>query len=164
MSYQENKSYVEKQFSAFGTANQDGHKYTIQIKGIDVGTNWLSIDENQLQAIKQIIIGEQPKEKAVTLLLSDARGQYIPRDLISDDHGQSVNLKNCEIWHIDENDATDLLDPENESYLDTWDRVLFNSYAEIAGDIFTLHQDGDLWAVCVERMTEEEKKNFGFID
>ena len=164
MTYKQNKQYVENQFSAFSSAKQDGHKYTIQIKGIESSTNWLSIDEKQLQAIKQILIGEQPKANAVTLLLSDQRGQYIPRDLISDDHGETVNLKNCEIWHISENDATELLDPENEFYWDTWERVLTSAYAEIAGDYFTLHQDGDLWAVCIERMTDEEKKNFGFTD
>ena len=30
------------------------------------------------------------------------------------------------------------------------------------GDIFRLHQDDDLWAVCSEKMTMEEKENFGF--
>ena len=164
MSYANNKNYVEKQFSEFSEAKQDGHKYTMQIKGSQASTNWLSIDESQLQAIKHILIGIQPKENAVTLLLSDQRGQYIPRDLISDDHGESVNLKTCEIWHIKREDAECLLNPENDFYWDTWEQVLNTAYAEIDGDKFTLYQDGDLWALCFERMDKEEKQNFGFDD
>jgi len=162
MTYAQNKNYIESQFKDFSIANNDGFKYSLQIKGKNTATNWIGIDESQLQAIKHILIGEQPKENAVTLLLSDERGQYIPRDLISDDRGQTVNLKNCEIWHIKESDATELLNPENEYYWDTWTDVLDSAYAVIAGDKFTLHHDGDLWALCLERMTDEECENFGF--
>jgi len=162
VTYAQNKNYIESQFKDFSITNNDGFKYNLQIKGKNTATNWIGIDESQLQAIKHILIGEQPKENAVTLLLSDARGQYIPRDLISDDHGQTVNLKNCEIWHIKESDATELLNPENEYYWDTWTDVLNSAYAVIAGDKYTLHHDGNLWALCLERMTDEECENFGF--
>ena len=104
------------------------------------------------------------KLDAVTLLLSDARGQYIPRDFISDDYGQSVNIETCTIWHIKPEDAEDLLDPENEFYWDTWENVINRSFAEIDGDRYTLYSYNDLWAICYGRMTDEEKNSFELED
>ncbi len=48
----------------------------------------------------------------------------------------------------------------DDLYWDTWERVLNNAYL-IEGEYrFTLHQDGDLWAICPELMTELEKLYF----
>jgi hypothetical protein len=48
----------------------------------------------------------------------------------------------------------------------TWERgtdVLSNaSYTDDKGNVFTLYQDGDLWAICFDKMTDGEKENFGF--
>jgi hypothetical protein len=85
------------------------------------------------------------------LLLSDARGVYIPRDF-----AEGFDLT---AWHIDF-DVSALFDLEGDFYWDTWERVLNNAYL-IEGEYrFTLHHDGDLWAICPELMTELEKLHF----
>ena len=91
--------------------------------------------------------------KGCQLLLSDARGVYIPRDF-----AEGFDLH---AWHIDF-DVSALSDPESEFYWDTWERVLNNAYYFNAeGNRFTLWQDGDLWAICPELMTELEKYHLG---
>ena len=86
--------------------------------------------------------------KGCQLLLSDQRGVYIPRDF-----AEGFDLKS---WHIDF-DVSALSDPESELYWDTWERVLNNAYL-IEGEYrFTLWQDGDLWAICPNLMTDIEK-------
>lgn len=71
------------------------------------------------------------------LLLSDARGQYIPRDfaeLYADEFGVSAE------------DRAILADPENEWYWETWQSVEQNATAtDIHGNVWRLHQSGDLW-------------------
>ena len=95
----------------------------------------------------------------VILLLSDSRGIYIPRDF-------SLHFKFGEDgWQgISEDDREVLSDPENEWYWETWDSVLGNAhyFDKPSGKVYHLHQDGDLWAVCYDRMTDEEKLNFGW--
>ena len=91
----------------------------------------------------------------VQLLLSDARGVYLPRDFID-------NFNLCQ-WHIKEDYQDILSNPNNEFYWDYWDEVINNAYfIDEVGNKWVLLQDGDLWAICYELMTEEEKLNFGF--
>jgi len=92
----------------------------------------------------------------VEILLSDARGIYIPRDFI-----QGFDLTK---WYgISESDVEILQDPDNEFYWDAWKNILNNAeYKHSDGRVFTLHQDGDLWLICYDHMTDEEKSNFGF--
>lgn len=86
------------------------------------------------------------------LLLSDIRGVYIPRDF-----AEGFDLK---AWHIDF-DVSALSDPEGEFYWDTWERVVSSAFLfDAEGNRFTLWQDGDLWAICQELMTELEKLHF----
>lgn len=78
------------------------------------------------------------------LWLSDARGQYIPRDFAQSfkDRDKNVSGVSAEEWAI--------LDagPDHEWYWETWDDVCNNaSVTDDAGVKFTLHQDGDLWLV-----------------
>lgn len=99
------------------------------------------------------------KLDAVNLLLSDARGIYIPQNFI-----EQFSL---ELWHIDANSwaAKECANPENENYWDAWSDILDQAfYTDSEGNKFTLYQDGDLWALCFERMTRDEKQNFGFED
>ena len=95
----------------------------------------------------------------IILLLSDARGIYIPRDFAQDfdfdaDGWQGVSAE----------DRAILSDPENDWYWETWDKVLGNAYYidEVSGWVYHLHQDGDLWALCFPQLTDEEKRNFGW--
>lgn len=92
----------------------------------------------------------------VEILLSDARGIYIPRDFV-----QGFDLTRWE--GISESDIEILQDPENEWYWDSWESVLNNArFTADDGRVFSLWQDGDLFAICYEEMTDEEKHNFGF--
>lgn len=94
------------------------------------------------------------KFNAVVLLLSDARGVYIPRDFTDFDMSK---------WHINNRLCEDLQDPTDEQYWYTWESVLNSAYyVDECGNKFELYQDGDLWAICYDKMTNEEKINFGF--
>lgn len=89
--------------------------------------------------------------QAIELLLSDARGIYIPRDFT-----QICDLK---AWHI-KGVKRALSKPENENYWDTWQHVLDNAYFTKDGYTWRLYQDGDLFAICDELMTDNEKLEF----
>jgi hypothetical protein len=96
------------------------------------------------------------KESAVILLLSDARGQYIPRDFANEIRREFVTGVEADEWEILE------AGPEHESYWDVWDDVCTSAVITLAGDEYRIHQDGDCWLLCYERMTAEERSNFGF--
>lgn len=91
----------------------------------------------------------------ISLLLSDCRGIYIPRNFVQ-------NFDLCQ-WHIKEDYQDILSNPCNEWYWDSWSEVMNNAYfIDKSGNKWYLWQDGDLWAVCYELLTEEERTNFGF--
>lgn len=95
------------------------------------------------------------KFEAVVHLLNDARGIYIPRDFV-----QSFDLNK---WGLYKDHEAILSNPEDEFYWDEWNMVLDNAkLIDDAGNEFRLYQDGDLWAICYDRMSSEEKKSFGF--
>ena len=72
------------------------------------------------------------------LLLSDARGRYIPRDFVelyADEFGVSAE------------DRAILADPEHEYYWDTWSTIEQTHTATDAhGNPSRLYHSGDLWA------------------
>lgn len=91
----------------------------------------------------------------ISLLLSDSRGVYIPRDFV-----QNFDL---EKWHVKEDYRDVLSSPDNEWYWDAWDEVMSIAYfLDDSGNKWQLWQDGDLWAVCYELLTDEERVNFCF--
>ena len=93
----------------------------------------------------------------VQLLLSDSRGIYIPCDF-----AECFDLNQ---WNIDSKYIQRLSSPYDDFYWDNWEFVLNNAYfIDDKGNKWHLWQDGDLWAICPELMTEEEKSNFGFED
>ena len=94
------------------------------------------------------------KLKAINLLLCSERGQYIPRDFANE----------CDFIAMGISEETaQQLEPENEFYWDVWSDVLSTAqYTDDDGNIYRLHHDGDLWLICYELMTNEEKSNFGF--
>jgi len=98
---------------------------------------------------------------AVTLLLSDARGIFIPRDFVN--HG--VMIDSSKSWGLNDENADhwkDAQNPDSEGYWEAWDWILHNArYTDKQGNVYHLYQDGDLWALCYDRMTDEEKVNFG---
>ena len=96
--------------------------------------------------------------QAVELLLSDARGIYIPRDFVTD--------FDLEAWGLDPDGwAVEICkDPEHEDYWEAWEQILWHATYTKDGYVWKLCQDGDLWALCDQLMTDEEKQNFGFED
>lgn len=83
------------------------------------------------------------------LLLSDARGIYIPRDF-AELYGE----------YLSEEQKFILAHPEDDSYWDVWAEVVDNVEIDIDGKVYRLHQDGDLWAYRLEDMTLEQQFNF----
>lgn len=88
------------------------------------------------------------------LLLNSARGTYIPRDFV--EQFDLTKWKN-----IDAEDVAILHDPDHPDYWEAWDNVLqYATHTDAEGFEWHLWQDGDLWAVCDARMTDEEYLNF----
>lgn len=97
---------------------------------------------------------------AVTLLLSDARGIYIPQNFVESclepKEGHWTGVAD---WARGECAAG----PDTDGYWDAWDDILNRAiYHAPNGDEFRLYQDGDLWLLCFEKMSAEERENFGF--
>ena len=81
----------------------------------------------------------------VILYLSDARGQYIPRDFARDTKRECIS-------GIDPADLDYLAEgPDQEHYWDTWDAILSNAIitSPDTGVQYTVQQDGDCWLVPV---------------
>ena len=94
----------------------------------------------------------------VALLLCDSRGVFIPQHFVT-----QFDLTKWEGIKQDDIEALKA-GPEHEHYWETWDDVTSNATFTHNGNVWRLHQDGDLWACCFELMTDEEKTNFGFND
>lgn len=92
---------------------------------------------------------------AVALLLDEWRGINIPRDFV-----QHFDLS---LWTgLNSEDIEACQDPENEWYWEGWNNILDNARYEENGHVWTLYQDGCLWALCEELMSSEELENFGY--
>lgn len=91
--------------------------------------------------------------KSIILMMSDSYGVYIPQNFIRD--------IDRDAWHVSPENAA-ILDtgPDVEYYWETWDDVLGSAYYVDGNNKYTLHQDGDLWALCPELMSNEEYENF----
>ena len=90
------------------------------------------------------------------LLLSDARGVYIPRDF-----AEIVRAGMSWEGHDPDDIAILLEGPDAEHYWDAWDAVMNDiSFVDSKGNSWHLWQDGDLWLFCEDVMTDEEFKNF----
>ena len=91
--------------------------------------------------------------QAIEIYADSNRGVYIPQ-FFADTRADG--------WHgiSEENDAILKDGPDNEWYWDTWVTVLANAYyLDDKGNKYTLYHDGDLFVICYEKMTEEEKTN-----
>lgn len=99
--------------------------------------------------------------EAVSILLSDARGIYIPRDFVQGFDVREWGLpKHPDDWAIE----ICASGPDTEDYWEAWDSILNEAKYCKDGHVWRLHQDGDLFAICYELMTDEEKKNLGLED
>ena len=92
----------------------------------------------------------------IQLLLRDAHGIYIPKLFLE-------SFLSFKVWGLLKSDFKVLRNPDNEYYWDKWDTCLNNAeHIDNDGNKWHLWQDGDLWAICPDLMTDEEKHNFGF--
>jgi len=98
------------------------------------------------------------QDPAIILFCDSASGRYIPQRFAAEIMPQYLH-------GVTQDQLDELADPDSEWYWDTWHTVLDNARViGVNGENYTLHQDGDLWLVDFDRMTEEEKNNFGFND
>mgnify|MGYP000353744861 CR=1 FL=1 len=91
------------------------------------------------------------------ILFSDSsRGVYIPKHFAEDVKRQYVTgIDLSELDYLLDNDYCD------DNFWDHWIYVLNNcTVTDDDGNVYSLYQDGDLWLVCDELMTDEEKENF----
>ena len=83
------------------------------------------------------------KKPEVLLWLSDARGQYIPRDFAC-----SFANRDATVSGVTNEDWQALsAGPEHHWYWETWDSVCDNARITIEGTVYTIYQDGDCWLV-----------------
>ena len=95
---------------------------------------------------------------AVVLFSDSSRGDYIPRHF-----AESID-RNCvdTIKHGKQLDFLANANPyETEAYWDTW-QIILDKLVITTDDeaVYVLHHDGDLWALNLEAMDDEEKRNF----
>jgi hypothetical protein len=89
----------------------------------------------------------------IEILISDHWGVYIPKHF----------SENFILWDGVSDADREILEsgPENELYWDVWDSVTRDAtYTDSEGNVWRLHQDGDLFAYCEPLMTDEEYYNF----
>lgn len=80
------------------------------------------------------------------LYLSDARGQYIPRDFAQQ------TIREC-VTGVDQTDWDTLLaGPDHEWYWEAWNSVCNDAIVTDpkSGQAYRIHQDGDCWLIPVE--------------
>ena len=92
--------------------------------------------------------------QAINLLLSDCRGVKIPQDF--------YNNFDLEKWHIKKSYfLNNLNNYSSENYWNAWEEVLNGAYyLDDNGNKFVLYQDGDLFGICYEIMTDSERLEF----
>ena len=92
--------------------------------------------------------------QAINLLLSNCRGVKIPQDF--------YNNFDLEKWHIKKSYFLNSLNEvHSENYWSAWEEVLNNAYyLDDDGNKFVLYQDGDLFGICYEIMTDSERLEF----
>lgn len=97
--------------------------------------------------------------ETVILFCDSASGVYIPQRFADEVMPQYLQ-------GVSQDQLNELADPEGEWYWDTWDTILNNAeVVDLKTDqTFILHQSeqGDLWLLDLDNMTEVEKENFGF--
>lgn len=113
------------------------------------------------------------------LLLSDARGTYIPRDFVTGfkimvkeelpESGMLDDVTNLypfdakfQAWQgISLDNVLDCIEPDSEWYWEAWDSILNNAFwIDSNGIKYTLYQDGNLWAIAYDEMSTKEKNEF----
>lgn len=94
--------------------------------------------------------------QAVNCLMDGAWGIYIPNVFVKDYTMSRWGL-DPESWAV----KTCLAGPNGDcDYWMAWDEIRNKAEFHQDGHVWCLYHDGDLWAICEELMTDEEKQNF----
>ena len=90
----------------------------------------------------------------VECLIDSSHGVYVPQAFI---RAHAPADWGIEAGHV----KTLLVGPDHPDYWETWDDVrLYARYTAEDGRTFTLHEDGDLYAVAIDAMTDSERCEF----
>lgn len=91
---------------------------------------------------------------AIEILLDSNRGIYIPQHFATQ----------CNADYFDgiaQSDFDTIKNgPDTEFYWDSWENILNNATFTENGHVWRLYHDGDLFLICDDLMTDEEKVNF----
>lgn len=90
----------------------------------------------------------------VTLLVNGAHGQYVPQVFV-----EQYDLSPLETgWvNVDPENVKILREgPEHQEYWNAWEAVCDTARFYDGEREFTLYQDGDLWALCLAELTDDE--------
>lgn len=91
----------------------------------------------------------------IEILVSDHHGVYVPKVFT-----ENYNTKR---WNVSDSNIADVAGgPENcEWYWESWNNILDNAeYVDELGNIWRLYQDGDLFAICEDLMSDADYENF----
>ena len=111
-----------------------------------------------------------PKRPEMLLWLSDARGQYIPRDFAKSfaDRAKHVAGVTDEQWAILESGPEGGMDSDDnasEWYWEVWGEVCDDAIVtDTNGDKFRIYQDGDCWLVPVNMEWNDKTESFDYAD
>jgi len=90
----------------------------------------------------------------IEVLLSDRNGVYIPQIFAENFASGWEAMSEWDLGVLKSG-------PEHESYWDVWSWCTDNLiHTDKSGNKWRLYQDGDLFAICEEIMSEEEYLNF----
>lgn len=89
----------------------------------------------------------------IEILIGDHQGIYIPQHFVEGFHAVGWGIKPEDVELLQKG-------PEAEYYWDTWDHILGSAEYKMNGQTWHLYQDGDLFAICDELMSDDEYKDF----
>lgn len=93
-------------------------------------------------------------KSGLACLLNDGHGIYIP--------AKFTEYHDPVAWGVAADDQKELSSPDNQYYWETWESVLnYAIYTDADGNKWHLYQEGDLYAVCYELLTDDEKQFIG---
>lgn len=95
-----------------------------------------------------------PLPELQILLMDSARGVYIPANFATEVERDAVSGVRPELLdRLAREDGHKI-----DGYWDVWQEVLDNAIVTYKGWEYTLHQDGDLWLVASDLMTQEQQE------
>lgn len=92
--------------------------------------------------------------RGLHLLVADRQGVYIPQSFAENNSYEWLGLLDEDIRILNSG-------PDHPEYWDAWNDVIGSAFLiDTQGNKWHLWQDGDLWAVCSDILSDEEYANF----